>query len=174
MKKNTEMRSKPIIEDYLLLIEKLYGLPASQAQFEAIRAKIFALVDSCPANAEVGIRITSQYRLGHEKGNKGVTHRNNPVSIKTFIKNGFVVPDDIRSLTITGKPFIKLANGTKLIASPSNEVLFEEKIIIGDAEALKDKYPDLETNDSVKVFTIEDIADFSNLIKIDYDKKFEL
>lgn len=174
MKEYTEMKSKPIIEDYLNLMFKLYSAEASKEQFEQMRAKIFALVDACPEDAQVDIRISAQYRLGRVAGKKAVVNRKNPVSIKTFIKHGMVVPDDVTFLSIIGKPFIKLANGTKLIVSKGNETLFEEKIIVCDTDEIIGKYPNLEKDESIKAFTIEDIEDFSNIIKVDHEKKFEL
>lgn len=164
MKPFVEEKSKPLIEDYLVMMKRLYEFEATKEDFEKARQQIFKIVDTFPASAQIDLEVVIKYRLGRETSKSGVTKYMKPIPIKKFITRGVTLPDDITSFEIAVKPIITMKNKTRT-RMPQNEIVDQRKIIIGEVDELRGKYPKFEENNSVQAFTIEDIEDFSKLIR---------
>ena len=143
---NEEMKLN-IVEDYRELLQKLYGTDETvtyESKVKEFETKLDEFI-SKSGDADFDIQVNVKYRLGQMKKGNGVTKYLKGKTLGKSLDSQFEIEEDATAIDVVVRP-VYLNNKSKYASRNKNEILFEQRIVIGngvesrDSEKIRKKY----------------------------------
>lgn len=175
---NAKKVRENIIEGYKSFYLSLYGLDSHNfekcEEFKKFSKGVDNFLKTNFENFDVEISVA--YRLGEVKKSGGVTKYKSAGSICNVAERGITLPENIAWFEIYAKPVVKQESSNLVLKQSSRRSkLFDQKIGVSrDIDVETEGLDVFKVGENVKVFNLEDIKEFCQLITFKRNQEIEL